>query len=84
MTDGQKIVAAGEQDKRRAGEHSRLSRLIAPVDGTVQQLAVHTVGGVVPAAQPLMQIVPREHRIEVEAFRKTKTWVSCGSGRTPR
>ncbi len=72
MTDGQKIVAAGEQDKRRAGEHSRLSRLIAPVDGTVQQLAVHTVGGVVPAAQPLMQIVPREHRIEVEAFLENK------------
>lgn len=72
MTDGHKTVAAGEQDKRRAGERSKLLRLTAPVDGTVQQLAVHTVGGVVPAAQPLMQIVPREHRIEVEAFLENK------------
>jgi hemolysin D len=28
-------------------------RLVAPVDGTVQQLAVHTVGGVVTEAQAL-------------------------------
>jgi len=45
---------------------------VAPVDGTVQQLTVHTVGGVVPAAQPLMQIVPQENIVEVEAFLKNK------------
>jgi hemolysin D len=33
----------------------------------VQQLAVHTVGGVVTPAQPLLIIVPREHAVEVEA-----------------
>ena len=38
------------------------------MDGTVQQLAVHTVGGVVPAAQPLMQIVPLNSMVEFEAF----------------
>ena len=38
------------------------------MDGTVQQLKVHTVGGVVPAAQPLMLIVPQKHQIEVEAM----------------
>jgi hemolysin D len=42
------------------------------VDGTVQQLAVHTVGGVVPAAQPLMKIVPRQHQIQVEAMVENK------------
>lgn len=67
-TEGQRIAAASVQDARRAREHGRLLRLTAPVDGTVQQLAVHTVGGVVPAAQPLMQIVPREDHLEVEAF----------------
>ena len=66
--DGQRVAAASGQDARRAREHGRLLRLTAPVDGTVQQLAVHTVGGVVPAAQALMQIVPREDRLEVEAF----------------
>ena len=36
--------------------------------GTVQQLAVHTVGGVVTAAQQLMAIVPADSRLEVEAM----------------
>lgn len=72
LLEGQKIIAAGVQDQRRAGEHSKLLKLIAPVDGTVQQLSVHTVGGVVPAAQPLMQIVPKENVVEVEAFLENK------------
>jgi len=42
--------------------------LRAPVDGTVQQLAVHTVGGVVTAAQQLMAIVPADSRLEAEAM----------------
>src|SRR5205823_7569078 len=39
-----------------------------PIDGVVQQLAVHTVGGVVTAAQPLMVIVPNESHLEIEAM----------------
>ena len=38
----------------------------------MQQLTVHTVGGVVPAAQPLMLIVPKENQVEVEAFLENK------------
>lgn len=72
MIEAQKISEAGVQDQRRAGAHSQLLRLTAPVDGTVQQLSVHTVGGVVPAAQPLMQIVPLENVVEVEAFLENK------------
>jgi hemolysin D len=72
LTEGHKIAASSTQDARRAGEHSKLLQLIAPVDGTVQQLNVHTVGGVVPAAQPLMLIVPRENQVEVEAFMENK------------
>jgi hemolysin D len=72
LIEGNKIIAAGRQDQRRAGEHSKLLKLTAPVDGTVQQLTVHTVGGVVPAAQPLMQIVPKENVVEVEAFIENK------------
>jgi hypothetical protein len=66
------LIAATLQDQRRAGEHSKLLKLVAPVSGTVQQLNVHTVGGVVPAAQPLMQIVPQEAAVEVEAFLENK------------
>ena len=56
------------EEGAKAAKRDQLTKLTAPVDGTVQQLAVHTIGGVVPAAQALMQIVPREDRLEVEAF----------------
>jgi hemolysin D len=72
LLEGSKVIAAGQQDQRRAGERSKLLKLIAPVDGTVQQLTVHTVGGVVPAAQPLMLIVPNSAQVEVEAFLENK------------
>ena len=70
--EGDKIAAEAKQDTVRFDEHIKLLRLKAPVDGTVQQLSVHTVGGVVPAAQPLMEIVPKEHKVEVEAFLENK------------
>jgi hemolysin D len=72
LTEGGKLAAESRQDALRSGSHSRLLKLTAPVDGTVQQLTVHTVGGVVPAAQPLMMIVPRQKLVEVEAFMENK------------
>jgi hemolysin D len=42
--------------------------LCAPIDGTVQQLALHTVGGVVTPAQQLMLIVPSDSKLEAEAM----------------
>ncbi|AON55122.1 hemolysin secretion-related transmembrane protein [Herbaspirillum seropedicae] len=70
--EADKIIEASQQDQRRADEHSKLLKLVAPVTGTVQQLTVHTIGGVVPAAQPLMQIVPQDSQIEVEAMLENK------------
>ncbi len=72
LTEGGKIAAESRQDAVRSGSHSRLLKLTAPVDGTVQQLTVHTVGGVVPAAQPLMLIVPKQKLVEVEASMENK------------
>ena len=72
QAEGRRAAAASAQDARRASDHGKLLRLLSPVDGTVQQLAIHTVGGVVPAAQALMQIVPREDAVEVEAFMDNK------------
>lgn len=67
LAEGARVAAASGQDARRAGARGSLLRLTAPVDGTVQQLKLHTVGGVVPAAQALMQIVPRQGRLEIDA-----------------
>lgn len=46
--------------------------LAAPIDGVVQQLAIHTVGGVVTPAQQLMVIAPNEDRLEIEAWVENK------------
>lgn len=60
-------VAQLTPEVAKTGQRDRLMALRAPVDGTVQQLAVHTVGGVVTPAQPLLVVVPSEEALEVEA-----------------
>jgi len=61
-----------QQELNKAQANTESLQLTAPVDGTVQQLAVHTVGGVVTAAQPLMIIVPRDNPVEIEAMLENK------------
>lgn len=68
LNDAEQKAAVLQQDLIKAGVHGKLMQLTAPVDGTVQQLAVHTVGGVVTAAQSLMMLVPNDQALEVEAF----------------
>jgi hemolysin D len=65
-------VASLSQDLVKAENRGRLMRLTAPVGGTVQQLAVHTVGGVVTPAQALLVIVPGDNPLEIEAFVENK------------
>ena len=43
------------------------TRIVAPLGGKVINMQVHTVGGVVPPAQPIMNIVPEDDRLIVEA-----------------
>jgi hemolysin D len=60
--------AAGiAQDAIKAERRAKLQDLVAPVDGVVQQLAVHTVGGVVTPAQALAVVVPLDSHLEIEA-----------------
>lgn len=56
-----------EPEFAKARQRDALMQLRAPVAGTVQQLAVHTVGGVVTPAQPLLSVVPESEPLEVEA-----------------
>jgi len=46
--------------------------LRAPINGQVQQLAVHTVNGVVSPAQALMLIVPQYGELQVEVMLRNK------------
>ena len=63
--DREAAEATGELAK--AAERMRLQTLVAPVAGVVQDLAVHTLGGVVTPAQQLLRIVPADGDVEVAA-----------------
>lgn len=54
------------QERSKTEQRSRLAQLTAPVAGTVQQVAVHTEGGVVTPAQVLMVIVPKDAQVSAE------------------
>ncbi len=61
-------MIALREDIRQARERLARHRLASPVDGVVQDLAVHTEDGAVRAGQILMTIVPRNAGLRVEAF----------------
>ncbi|CAG9188866.1 Membrane fusion protein (MFP) family protein [Paraburkholderia sabiae] len=64
-------IAQSHNDETKAQARQSLLSLTAPVAGTVQQLAVHTLGGVVTTAQALMEVVP-DDALEVEARLQNK------------
>ncbi len=68
LNEAQTAVAVMTQQLIKAGEKQRLQSLRAPVDGVVQQLAIHTLGGVVQSAQQLMVIVPDDTPLEAEVM----------------
>ena len=59
----------GEFVERKVSALDQLKRtdIRAPQDGTVFQSTVHTIGGVIPAGEPIMMIVPDSDRLTVEA-----------------
>lgn len=67
LADAQVKAATLADDLRKAREHVLDRTLTAPVDGVVQELAIHTVGGVVEPGQTLMKVAPSGAAVEVEA-----------------
>jgi hemolysin D len=65
-------VASLVQEVAKAHTREQFQRLTAPINGVVQQLAVHTLRGVVTPAQQLLVIVPKEGPLEVEAWVENK------------
>ena len=55
----QKLIAAKDVVERLS--------ITAPIDGTVTNLAIHTVGGVIGTGSQLMEIVPADDKLIVEA-----------------
>lgn len=55
-----------ESEHAKAKQRERQTQLSAPVAGVIQQLAIHSVGGVVTPAQPLMIVVPDSAAVTAE------------------
>jgi hemolysin D len=68
LTKAEQKAAGLAQDVIKAERKAKLQTLTAPIEGIVQQLAVHTIGGVVTPAQPLAVVVPRDSELEIEAM----------------
>lgn len=68
LAEAEQKATSLRQQLLQAQQKYHLQTLVAPVDGTVQQVAVHTEGGVVTSAQALMAIVPADSHIEIEAM----------------
>jgi hemolysin D len=66
LNKAEEDAARYQDEETKAEARQGLMQLKSPVGGVVQQLSVHTVGGVVTSAQALMEIVP-DDTLEVEA-----------------
>jgi hemolysin D len=65
-------IAQLDQDITKARQKESYRRLVAPVDGSVQGLKIHTPGAVVTTADTLMTIVPDGAGIEVDCLVQNK------------
>jgi hemolysin D len=68
MIEAERQLLAAREDLRKAEQNLRNQTLTAPIDGTVQQLAANTVGGVAAAGEVLMIVVPDGDPLEIEAM----------------
>ncbi len=63
--EGQSAMAGAELQK--SARRRELQQIRSPVNGTVQQLILTTIGGVVQPAEPIMVIVPDDAEVQVSA-----------------
>lgn len=52
---------------RAAEDVLERTEIRSPLDGTIVNLQVHTLGGVISPGEPLMEIVPRGERLVIQA-----------------
>ncbi len=73
-------VSSLQQEVAKAAQRVGLQTLTAPISGIIQQLSIHTTGGVVQPAQALLVIVPEDVELIAEANldNKDAAWVRAG------
>lgn len=66
VTNNQTLIDY-KSDLKLKNKSNKSQILTSPVDGTIQTVAVTTVGGVVTSAQPVITIVPQNAELIIEA-----------------
>jgi len=72
LVETERQIKGLQQELIKTKQRNKQQVLKSPISGVVQQLAVHTIGGVVSPAEALMVIVPEDDILEVEAYLENK------------
>lgn len=72
IVDSEKHITELENTLAKAKQIVEQLSIRAPVDGTILSLATKTVGGVVSAAQPVVEVVPEGTKLVVDATVQNK------------
>jgi len=72
IIERERAITVLEGEFIKASKRHQLEKLYSPVNGTVHGLAMHTIGGVVTSAQPIVTIVPEGTPLIVEAMAPNK------------
>ncbi|MCX4083998.1 HlyD family type I secretion periplasmic adaptor subunit [Rickettsia hoogstraalii] len=84
LNKAESALLIAQQELSKAQDRARLQVLHAPLDGIVQQLSVHTIGGIVQAAQVLMIITPHDtpQQAEIDITNKDIGFIKPGQSVT--
>lgn len=72
LVEAKRQLNAVQEELKKANETNQQSEIVAPISGRINQLAVHTLGGVVSEGQALMMVVPDDATLEIEAYADNK------------
>ena len=68
LTEAEANYRLRSEEVKKADDKAGLTVLTSPIDGTVAQLSVHTIGAVVKPADPLLTIIPSDGELVIEAM----------------
>lgn len=67
LSELQSELARLRQQVERASDQDRRTEITSPIAGVVKNMRVNTIGGVVRPGEPILEVVPTEDRLVVEA-----------------
>lgn len=84
LADAQSRQRSVEQELTKVEQRRLRSHLTAPISGIVANLKVHTAGDVVQTGERLMEIVPQDALVEIEALMKNRDRADVWAGQQVR